>query len=197
MMWAIKRPLCALALWCHHISGCCYLILQIPQESPWGLRLVQQLAGLEQVPPQCASLDGAPQQPRLGPCESVCRTPTIDGFFIMSSKCCFKVTSILLTIRPAPDPTVHHVLLYPRPGVHLTHSLTWKIQITLSKWRRFRSSNNSPAQWWWYSQLSLSGSQQRMVLPLFIPLLGRTLTMSDNILVTTAEKWVLLASSAV
>lgn len=69
---------------------------------------------------------GVPQQPRLSPCESVHKTPTMDGFFIVSFKCCSKVTSILPTICPAPDPTVHHILLHPRLGVHVTHSLTWK-----------------------------------------------------------------------
>lgn len=42
------------------------------------------------ITPACSS-DRVPRQPRLSPCESVHRTPTMDGFFIVSSKCCSKV----------------------------------------------------------------------------------------------------------
>lgn len=45
------------------------------------------------ITPACSS-DRVPRHPRLSPCESVHRTPTMDGFFIVSSKCCSKVASI-------------------------------------------------------------------------------------------------------
>ena len=45
------------------------------------------------ITPACSS-HRVPQQPRLSPCESVHRIPKMDGFFIVSSKCCSKVASI-------------------------------------------------------------------------------------------------------
>lgn len=45
------------------------------------------------ITPACSS-DRVPRHPRLSPCESVHRTPTMDGFFIVPSKCCSKVASI-------------------------------------------------------------------------------------------------------
>ena len=49
------------------------------------------LAGLEQTPPS----DRLPQRPSSSPCESVCRTPAMDGFSV-SSKCCSTFTAYLL-----------------------------------------------------------------------------------------------------
>lgn len=86
------------------------------------------------TPSQLQMLCNPPQdcgrylQPRLSPCESVHRTPTMDGF----STCIFPVLLQghlhVPAIHPAQDPTVHCFLLHHRPpALPNVYVLTLKI----------------------------------------------------------------------
>ena len=68
---------------------------------------------------RACSSDRVPRQPRLSPCESVTRTPSMDGFFTVSSKCYSEVASIPPTVCQAQDRTAHGVLLHHQPPIWL------------------------------------------------------------------------------
>lgn len=61
--------------------------------------------------PACSS-DRLSQKPKLSPCESVCKVPAMEGFFIVSSKCCSKVTSITPTVHLVWDPITSPMFVF-------------------------------------------------------------------------------------